>query len=153
MPTPRLPELTCPLFRSRTDAFFGNNHEFNETIFAETRRYWTGPVLDVNMLANSKIARQVESKSFNPTYRFTADTENFSLGEVAAPIVAFGDLEAGTVDQALVVYFFGTCPPYSYGAVVSADAFPQRTRGSRPSWAGRPGARSSRLRPSSASPT
>jgi hypothetical protein len=93
---------------SRTDAFFGNNHVFNETIFAETRRYWTGPVLDVTMLANSKIARQIESKSFNPTYRFTADTENFSLGEVAAPIVAFGDLEAGTVDQDLVVYFFGT---------------------------------------------
>jgi hypothetical protein len=33
--------------------------------------------------------------------------EQFSLGELAAPIIAFGDSEAGTADRALVEYFFG----------------------------------------------
>ncbi|KAI1376432.1 glycosyl hydrolase family 61-domain-containing protein [Hypoxylon crocopeplum] len=91
---------------SRTDAFFGNNHVFNQTIFDETKLYWTGPTLDANMLANGKIARQISSKAFNPTYRFTSVTEQFSLGEVAAPVIAFGDVYDITVDRALVEYFF-----------------------------------------------
>ncbi|PGH02602.1 hypothetical protein AJ79_07606 [Helicocarpus griseus UAMH5409] len=91
---------------SRSDAFFGNNHVFNKTIFDETRAYWTGPVLDVNMLANGKIARQINSKAYNPEYTFTESMENFSLGEVAAPIIVFGDLQTRTVDRALIDYFF-----------------------------------------------
>lgn len=59
------------------------------------------------MLANSKLARQIESRAFNPTYTFTSDMEDFSIGEVAAPIIAFGDVETGTVDRELVEYFFG----------------------------------------------
>lgn len=94
------------LIVSRSDAFFGNNHVFNETIFDETRVYWTGPVLDANMLANGKVARQLNSKAFNPKYTFTSTMEQFSLGEVIAPIVAFGDLEAATVNRTLVEYFF-----------------------------------------------
>ncbi|KAI1412130.1 Cloroperoxidase [Hypoxylon sp. FL1857] len=91
---------------SRSDAFFGNNHIFNETIFNETKVYWTGPVLDANMLANGKVARQINSKAFNPNYTFTSTVESFSLGEVSAPIVAFGDLQAATVNRTLVEYFF-----------------------------------------------
>ena len=59
------------------------------------------------MLANSKIARQIVSKAFNPTYTFTSTTEQFSLGEIAAPIIAFGNIESGTVNKTLVEYFFG----------------------------------------------
>ncbi|KAF9891018.1 hypothetical protein FE257_005275 [Aspergillus nanangensis] len=91
---------------SRSDAFFGNNHIFNETIFSETRAYWTDAVLNVDMLANGKIARQISSKAFNPTYTFTAMMEQFSLGEVAAPVIAFGDSQTGLVERALVEYFF-----------------------------------------------
>ncbi|OTB00448.1 hypothetical protein M426DRAFT_324312 [Hypoxylon sp. CI-4A] len=91
---------------SRSDAFFGNNHVFNQTIFDESRAYWTGPILDANMLANSKVARQVNSKAFNPNYTFTSKVESFSLGEVSAPVVAFGDLQAATVNRTLVEYFF-----------------------------------------------
>ncbi|KAF3067287.1 putative sterigmatocystin biosynthesis peroxidase stcC [Daldinia childiae] len=91
---------------SRTDAFFGNNHVFNESIFNETKVYWTGEILDANMLANSKVARQLNSKAFNPNYTFTSTIENFSLGELSAPVVAFGDLEAVTVNRTLVEYFF-----------------------------------------------
>ncbi|OTB10929.1 hypothetical protein K445DRAFT_308271 [Daldinia sp. EC12] len=91
---------------SRSDAFFGNNHIFNETIFNETKVYWTGEILDADMLANGKIARQLNSKAFNPNYTFTSSVESFSLGEVSAPIVAFGDLQAATVNRTLVEYFF-----------------------------------------------
>ncbi|KAL6850734.1 hypothetical protein ACO1O0_007859 [Amphichorda felina] len=58
------------------------------------------------MLANSKLARQIESRAFNPTYTFTKDTENFSLGEIAAPIIVFGDTDLGQVNRTLVEYFF-----------------------------------------------
>lgn len=62
------------------------------------------------MLASSKLARQVSSKAFNPTYQFTAHTESFSLGEVAAPIIAFGNLDTVTVPRNLVEYFFSMFP-------------------------------------------
>ncbi|KAI0849408.1 Cloroperoxidase [Daldinia vernicosa] len=91
---------------SRSDAFFGNNYVFNESIFNETKLYWTGETLDANMLANSKVARQISSKAFNPNYTFTPTVESFSLGEVSAPIIAFGDMQAATVRRDLVEYFF-----------------------------------------------
>lgn len=91
---------------SRTDAFFGSNHIFNETIFNTSRAFWTAETVTADMLANSKIYRQIESKAFNPEYKFTASTEQFSLGEVAAPIIAFGDIEQFTVPRDLMEYFF-----------------------------------------------
>ncbi|KAH6653063.1 Chloroperoxidase [Truncatella angustata] len=92
---------------SRTDAYLGNNHAFNQSVFDSSRRYWTGETVDALQLANSKIFRQVESRATNPNYTFSATTEQFSLGEVAAPIVAFGDLDQAAVNRTLVVYFFG----------------------------------------------
>ncbi|KAF2760421.1 hypothetical protein EJ05DRAFT_536531 [Pseudovirgaria hyperparasitica] len=58
------------------------------------------------MLANSKVARQVTSRSKNPEYKFTESIESFSVGELAAPIIVFGDMEAGTVQKDMVEYFF-----------------------------------------------
>ena len=98
---------------SRSDAFFGNNHVFNQTIFDETRVYWTEPILNANMLANGKLFRQIESRAYNPNYTFTASTEEFSLGEVAAPIIVFGDMQSGTVNRTLVEYFFGELDCFS----------------------------------------
>ncbi|KAB8078734.1 hypothetical protein BDV29DRAFT_187646 [Aspergillus leporis] len=100
------PEPNATFFTLRSDAFFGNNHVFNETVFDETKKYWTGPILDANMLANSKLARQIDSKAYNPTYTFTSTMEQFSLGEIAAPIIAFGDMQNGKVNRTLVEYFF-----------------------------------------------
>ncbi|VUC32452.1 unnamed protein product [Clonostachys rosea] len=91
---------------SRTDYYFGSNHIFNRTIYEKSKAYWTEDMITAKMLANSKLARQIESRAFNPTYRFTADTENFSLGEIAAPIIAFGDMSLGEVNRTLVDYFF-----------------------------------------------
>ena len=58
-------------------------------------------------MANSKLARQIESRAFNPNYTFPTMTNEASLLELAAPICAFGDPNAGTVDKRLVEYFFG----------------------------------------------
>ncbi|RDW84122.1 peroxidase family protein [Aspergillus mulundensis] len=91
---------------SRADAHFGSNHIFNASIFAQTRAFWTNSTLSAAMLANSKVARQVVSKAFNPNYTFTESTENFSLGEAAAPIIVFGDMDQGTVSREWVEYFF-----------------------------------------------
>ncbi|KAH8765344.1 Chloroperoxidase [Diaporthe sp. PMI_573] len=84
---------------SRSDAFFGNNHVFNQTVFDATRVYWTTEVLTAQMLADGKLARQITSRSQNPNYTFTETTEHFSLGEVAAPIIVFGDMTTGTVNR------------------------------------------------------
>ncbi|KAL3489587.1 Chloroperoxidase [Aspergillus germanicus] len=91
---------------SRADAADGSNHIFNQTIFAQTRAFWTASTLNAQMLANSKIARQIVSRAFNPNYTFTETTEQFSLGEVAAPIIVFGDMDKGEVDRGMVEYFF-----------------------------------------------
>ncbi|KAG9524061.1 Cloroperoxidase, partial [Aureobasidium melanogenum] len=91
---------------SRMDAYYGNNHIFNPEVFATTTRHWINETLTAEMLANSKLARMIESRAFNPTYSFTETNEQFSLGEVAAPIIAFGDIAAVTVDRELVVYLF-----------------------------------------------
>ncbi|KAI1204744.1 Cloroperoxidase [Annulohypoxylon truncatum] len=90
---------------SRSDAYFGNNHIFNETVFSETLKYWTAPILDANMIANSKVARQVTSRATNPNYTFTSRMNDFSLGEVIAPFVAFGDVQAAKVNRTLVEYW------------------------------------------------
>lgn len=92
---------------SRPDAFFGARQDvFNATVFEQARRWWTEPLIQPKHMAHAKVARQLESAAFNPTYRFTATVESFSLGEMAAPFVAFGDLDAATVNRTLVEYFF-----------------------------------------------
>ncbi|PQE11899.1 sterigmatocystin biosynthesis peroxidase stcc protein [Rutstroemia sp. NJR-2017a BVV2] len=91
---------------SRSDAYFGNNHVFNQSIFDTSKVYFTEPTITAAMLANAKVFRQIQSKSFNPNYTFTATMEQFSLGEMAAPIVAFGDKHAATANRTLVEYFF-----------------------------------------------
>ena len=89
------------------DAYYGNNHLFNPSTFASSKSFWTTSLLSAQQLANSKLARQIDSRAFNPNYTFTATMEQFSLGELAAPIIAFGDSDKGTADRALVEYFFG----------------------------------------------
>ncbi|KAK3651443.1 hypothetical protein LTR56_005585 [Elasticomyces elasticus] len=91
---------------SRTDAYFGNNHIFNQTIFDESRRWWPDEVITAEHIGNSKLARQLQSKATNPEYKFTNTTEAFSIGEILAPFIAFGNVEDATVNRTLVEYFF-----------------------------------------------
>jgi len=121
---------------SRSDAAFGNNHVFNQTVFDTSKAWWTDETVTAKQLAHSKIYRQLVSRAENEDYTFTASTEEFSLGEVAAPIIAFGDTDAGTVEKDLMVYFFGK--PSFYDVVwwdVSLTGG-QRTNACLRSWAG-----------------
>ncbi|KAJ8065653.1 hypothetical protein OCU04_006325 [Sclerotinia nivalis] len=87
---------------SRSDAYFGNNHIFNQTIFDTTKIYWPSETLTAQHLIDSKLFRQIVSRSTNPNYTFTSTTQAFSLGEMAAPIIAFGDKNAVTANRTLV---------------------------------------------------
>ncbi|KAF7924644.1 uncharacterized protein EAE97_010595 [Botrytis byssoidea] len=87
---------------SRSDAYFGNNHVFNQTIFDTTKVYWPSEVLTAQHLVDGKLFRQIVSRSTNPNFTFTSTTEAFSLGEMAAPVVAFGDKFAVTANRTLV---------------------------------------------------
>ncbi|KAF1920005.1 Chloroperoxidase [Ampelomyces quisqualis] len=91
---------------TRTDAFLGNNHVFNETVYNQSRQWWTGEIVTAEQLAHSKIFRQLESRAQNPNYTFSASIEEFSLGEIAAPIIVFGDMSTGTAQRDLMEYFF-----------------------------------------------
>ncbi|TKX19842.1 sterigmatocystin biosynthesis peroxidase-like protein 4 [Elsinoe australis] len=91
---------------SRQDAYFGNNFDFNQTVFDGTRAFWVNDTLDRFQLANGKLFRQLHSRAHNPTYFFTEKVEKFSLGEMGAPVVAFGDIDAVTVPKAWVEYWF-----------------------------------------------
>ncbi|KAL4928156.1 Peroxidase, family 2-domain-containing protein [Aspergillus undulatus] len=91
---------------SRSDAYFGNNVVFNPSVFAETKKYWPTAELTLQQLANSKLARQVHSKAFNPTYTYPEAVEETSYNEMGFPVIAFGDMEKGTVNREYVEYFF-----------------------------------------------
>lgn len=103
---------------TRGDAFFGSNHAFNQTIFDETKQYWPDDLMTAEHLTNGKLARQVNSRALNPEYTFTTTMEQFSLGEVSAPIVAFGSFETYTTNRTLVEYwireFDPLCVDYMY---------------------------------------
>ncbi|KAL4789164.1 Peroxidase, family 2-domain-containing protein [Aspergillus venezuelensis] len=91
---------------SRLDAYFGNNHVFSSSVFAETKKYFPNAIVTLQNLANAKLARQVHSKAFNPTYTYTETTESTSYNEMGFPVIAFGDMEKGTVNRDYVEYFF-----------------------------------------------
>ena len=92
---------------SRGDFYFGNDHSFNQTIFDETRSYWTTPIIDVQQAANARLARVQTSNATNPTFGFSQTGTDFSFGETAAYIIVLGDKVAGTVRKSRVEYLFG----------------------------------------------
>ncbi|KAH8898238.1 Cloroperoxidase [Thozetella sp. PMI_491] len=93
---------------SRVDAYFGNPQPFNQTIFDQTRSYWTDPhIINVQMAANARSARVATSKATNPTYSMSTIGEIFSVGESAAYILVIsGDNTTGTVRKSWVEYVF-----------------------------------------------
>jgi len=93
---------------SRGDFYFGDDHSFNQTIFDETRSYWTGSVINVQKAANARLARVKTSNATNPTFSLTPLGTQFSFGETAAYILVLGDRVSGTVAKMRVEYLFGT---------------------------------------------
>ncbi|KAI1075743.1 Chloroperoxidase [Whalleya microplaca] len=91
---------------SRQDFYFGPVQPFNQTIFDETRSYWKGPIIDVQMGANARQARERTSRATNPTFTMSETGKTFSYGETAAYIMVLGDKVSGTVKKSWVEYLF-----------------------------------------------
>lgn len=91
---------------SRQDFFFGNNHVFNETIFDQTKSFFTSETIDVQIAANARNARVQTSNSTNPTFNFDSGARASPL-ESAIYIGALGNGSSGTASTSFVVYFFG----------------------------------------------
>jgi hypothetical protein len=98
---------------TRQDAYFGDANNFNRAVYDQSRTFWAEDTLTAAMLANSKVARMLDSKAKNPTYTFTAQQDTINLGEVGGLIAAFGSIEEGTVRRDFVEYFFGAYALFS----------------------------------------
>lgn len=93
---------------SRADEYWGDDHTFNATVFAETQSYWTDPTtINATLAANARLARYATSEATNPDFAMSQLGEAFSLGETAAYIIALGDRDEGTVTKDWVEYLFG----------------------------------------------
>lgn len=93
---------------SRTDAFFGNVLQFNQTIFDETKSYWANEeTLDIKDAALARLGRIKASQATNPEYAMSDLADAFTLGESAAYVVVLGDKISRTVKRSWVEWFFG----------------------------------------------
>lgn len=80
---------------------------FNQSVFDETKRYWTGKTINIKMAAKARLARIKTSKATNPTYSMSELGDAFTYGESAAYVVVFGDKKSGTVKRSWVEWLFG----------------------------------------------
>lgn len=51
---------------SRSDHYFGNNHVFNQSVFDESKKFWTTEIMDRYQMSNAKLARQIQSRVCGP---------------------------------------------------------------------------------------
>ncbi|KAI2622370.1 Cloroperoxidase [Hypoxylon sp. NC1633] len=91
---------------SRQDAYFGPAGTFNEAVFNQTKSYWTGDIIDVQMGSNARVARLMTSNLTDPEYSLSDLGSAFSIGETAAYIIVLGDKVSGTVPKSWVEYLF-----------------------------------------------
>ncbi|RAL58542.1 hypothetical protein DID88_003990 [Monilinia fructigena] len=88
---------------SRQDAYFGNNHVFDKKIFKTSKAWWPNDTITGQQFIDAKLYRQIVSRNTNPTYSFSSTVEAFSIGELVAPVVAFGDKHEITANRSLVL--------------------------------------------------
>jgi len=91
---------------SRTDFYFGNTLQFNQTIYEETKSYWTEEIIDIKTAARARLGRIKTSQATNPTYAMSELGDAFTYGESAAYVVVLGDKISGTVKRSWVEWFF-----------------------------------------------
>ncbi|KAK6078669.1 hypothetical protein SCUP234_06007 [Seiridium cupressi] len=91
---------------SRADFYWGNDYAFNQTVFDETRSYWTNNTVNPLMAASARLARISTYNATNPAFNMTETGQSFSLGETAAYMVVLGDRASSTANRAWVEYFF-----------------------------------------------
>ncbi|KAI1459856.1 Cloroperoxidase [Annulohypoxylon moriforme] len=91
---------------SRQDAYFGPADVFNEAVFNQTKSFWTGDTITIQMASNARVARLMTSNLTNPEYSLSDLGSAFSIGESAAYVGILGDKKSGTVPKSWVEYLF-----------------------------------------------
>ncbi|KAI1427323.1 Cloroperoxidase [Xylaria sp. FL1777] len=106
---------------SRQDAYFGQWSRFNATVWNWTMQYYTGDILDVQMVANSRAQRHMRSALTNPDYSLSVLGYEFSVGENSAILSILGDKVTQTCPKVFVDYLFSKEQlPYAVGWKKSA---------------------------------
>ncbi|KAF1941403.1 Cloroperoxidase [Clathrospora elynae] len=99
-------EFALP-FGSRSDKYFTDDAvTFNSTVYDQTRAYWTGDLIDIQMAANARLARMIDSVKYNPRFALSELAGEFSAGEGAGYMLVFGNRTEKTARRDLVEYFF-----------------------------------------------
>ncbi|KAI0893638.1 Cloroperoxidase [Annulohypoxylon nitens] len=111
---------------SRQDAYFGPADVFNEAVFNQTKSYWTGDTITIQMASNARVARLMTSNLTNPEYSLSDLGSAFSIGESAAYVAILGDKKSGTVPKTWVEYLFEKERlPYELGFAKAKEPFTQ----------------------------
>ncbi|EAT77817.1 hypothetical protein HBH56_177260 [Parastagonospora nodorum] len=92
---------------SRSDDYFTHDViSFNATVYNQTRSYWTEDLINIQMVANARLARMLESVQHNPQFALSELAGAFSAGEGAGYMLVFGNKTAKTARRDFVEYFF-----------------------------------------------
>lgn len=95
---------------SHSDKFLtGDAASFNATVYNQARAYWTGDFISIQMAANARLARIIDSVKYNPRFALSELVADFSADEGAGYMLVFGNKTEKTARRDLVNYFFGKC--------------------------------------------
>lgn len=99
-------ETQAPI--SRQDYYFGDNHDFDQTIFDQTLSFFTSDTITLQQAADARLARMYTSNATNPTFNISSTGVTFSFGETAAYLFVFniGGALSGNANRTFVEYFF-----------------------------------------------
>jgi hypothetical protein len=76
-------------------------------VYNQTRTYWTGDLIDIQMAANARLARMIDSVKYNPQFALSELATEFSAGEGAGYMLVFGNKTEKMTRRDFVDYFFG----------------------------------------------
>lgn len=105
---------------SRADAYFGDNHSLNWTVWNETKSYFEGDTISVLEAAKARAARLKTSAAANPEYEITDGDNQSSLFETAFLLLTFGDGNEAKTEWVRVMFgklFSGTYDKDRYADV------------------------------------
>ena len=64
-------------------------------------------MIDIQMAADARLARMIDSVKYNPAFALSPLAGDFSAGEGAAYLLVFGNKTEMTARKDLVTYLFG----------------------------------------------
>ncbi|RGP77035.1 hypothetical protein FLONG3_4864 [Fusarium longipes] len=91
---------------SRADTFFGDNHSFNETIWAQTSSHFTESTISIRTAAKARNERLKIAAATNPEYDLPSSGNQASLIETALYLIVFGNPKDGNAKTEWVKTLF-----------------------------------------------